>query len=116
MNKTLLIEILLDPNSSDSEKDDAVIHLGNNFEDERTIDLLIQVSNNMEFDGMIAASCGESLGQIWLRKRRINFEKLFWLKGSALNEALSLIKAQRIDWYEEYIEMTLDSKDKNITY
>ncbi|WP_339303260.1 hypothetical protein NSU01_13920 [Paenibacillus sp. FSL H8-0259] len=81
MNKTLLIEILLDPNSSDSEKDDAVIHLGNNFEDERTIDLLIQVSNNMEFDGMIAASCGESLGQIWLRKRESTLKSYSGLKG-----------------------------------
>jgi hypothetical protein len=114
VNKTLLIEILLDPTSSDSEKDDAVINLGNNFEDEETINLLIKVSNSMEFNEMIAASCGESLGQIWLRKGRINFEKLSRLKGSALNEALSLIKAQRIDWYEEYIEMTLDSKEKII--
>jgi hypothetical protein len=90
VNKNLLIEILLDPTSSDSEKDDAVINLGNNFEDEETIDFLIKVSNSMEFDGMIAASCGESLGEIWLRKGRINFEKLSRLKGNVLNEALSL--------------------------
>ncbi|MFW5438237.1 hypothetical protein [Paenibacillus apiarius] len=110
MNKTMLIEILLDPASSDAEKDDAVIELGNNFEDEETIDVLITVSNNMQSNDMIAASCGESLGQIWLRKKKIKFEKLSCLEGIALNEALSLIKEKRIDWYEKFIEFSSEIK------
>ena len=110
MNKTILIEILLDSTSSDAEKDDAVIEIGNNFEDEETIDVLIKVSNSMKTNDMIVASCGESLGHIWLRTKEINYEKLSYLKGIALNEALSLIKEQRLDWYEKFMELSSDSK------
>ncbi|MBH5318328.1 hypothetical protein I6N90_10960 [Paenibacillus sp. GSMTC-2017] len=112
MKRTLLIEILLDPISSDAEKDDAVIALGNNFEDEEIIDILIELSNSMKFNDMIAASCGESLGHIWLRKKEINFEKLSYLEGITLNEVLSLIKVQRLDWYEKFIELSSNSKLK----
>lgn len=43
MNKKILMEILLDPKTSDTEKDDAVIDLGINFQDDETIDFLINV-------------------------------------------------------------------------
>ncbi|MNN07735.1 hypothetical protein D3C81_1205660 [compost metagenome] len=106
----MLIEILLDPISSEADKDDAAIELGNHFDDEETIDALIKVSNSGDIDEMIVASCGESLGQIWLRKAQVDFEKLACLSGIALTEALSLIKQQRPDWYEKYIEQTSGEK------
>ncbi len=102
MDKESLLEILLDPTSSDAEKDDAVIELGSNFQDDDTIDILIKVSNNINCDEMIVASCGESLAHIWLTNQRVDYEKLLHLKGVALAEALSLIKAQRPDWYITY--------------
>ncbi|WP_235918348.1 hypothetical protein [Paenibacillus lutrae] len=102
MEKKLLMEILLDPHATDAEKDDAVIDLGENFENEETIDFLLKISNLNSTNEMIAASCGESLGYIWLRKEEINYDKLFYLKGIALIEALSLIQARRPEWFEEY--------------
>lgn len=102
MDKESLLEILLDPTTSDAEKDDAVIELGNNFQDDDTIDILIKLSNDSNFDEMIAASCGESIAHIWLTNQRIDYAKLLNLKGITLTEALSLIKAQRPDWYKTY--------------
>lgn len=102
MNKKSLVEILLDPTTSDAEKDDAVIELGNNFQDDDTINILIKVSKDSKCDEMIAASCGESIAYIWLNNQRIDYEKLAKLKGITLTEALSLIKAQRPDWYKTY--------------
>lgn len=102
MDKESLLEILLDPTTSDAEKDDAVIELGSNFQDDETIDILIKVSNDINCDKMIVASCGESIAHIWLTNQRIDYEKLSYLKGIALTEALSLIKAQRPDWYKTY--------------
>lgn len=58
---------------------------------------------------MIAASCGESLAYIWLTNQRIHYEKLSNLKGITLTEALSLIKAQRADWYR-HIQIYIKSK------
>jgi hypothetical protein len=40
--------------------------------------------------------------KIWLTNQRIDYEKLSNLKGITLTEALSLIKAQRPDWYKTY--------------
>ncbi|MGO4733741.1 hypothetical protein [Paenibacillus sp. 2KB_22] len=87
MNKKILLEILLDPKTSDAEKDDAVIDLGINFQDEETIDFLINVSNNNCYDEMVVASCGESLAHIWIKNEQINYKKLLELKGVALAEA-----------------------------
>ncbi|WP_339274059.1 hypothetical protein MKY59_23690 [Paenibacillus sp. FSL W8-0426] len=105
MNKESLMKILLDPKSNDAEKDDAIIDLGTNFQDDETIDFLINISNNNNYDEMIAASCGESLAHIWIMTQRIDYEKILKLKGSALSEALALIRAQRPDWYKNYLDM-----------
>ena len=59
-----LLGILFDPTSSDAEKDDAVIELGINYQDDETVDILIKVSNDRNDDEIIAASCGESIAQI----------------------------------------------------
>ncbi len=96
---------MLDPTTSDAEKDDAVIELGNNFQDDDTIDVLIKVSKDGNCDEMIEASCGESIAYIWLTNQRIDYEKLSNLKGITLTEALSLIKAQRPDWYKTYSDL-----------
>lgn len=96
---------MLDPATSDAEKDDAVIELGNNFQDNDTIDILIKVSKDGNYDEMIAASCGESIAYIWLTKQRIDYEKLSNLKGITLSEALFLIKVQRPDWYKAYSKL-----------
>ncbi len=105
MDKKSLLEILLDPTTSDAEKDDAVIELGNNFQDDDTIDILIKVSKDGNCDEMIAANCGESIAYIWLSNQRIDYEKLSNLKGITLTEALSLIKSQRPDWYKTYSDL-----------
>lgn len=110
MNKEKLLEILKDPTASDAEKDDAVIELGINFQDTETLDILIELSNDSNYDEMIAASCGEYIGHIWLTTQQISYEKLYQLKGIALTEVLSQIKMQRPDWYETYIELYTQSK------
>ncbi|MBP2111113.1 hypothetical protein [Paenibacillus silagei] len=93
MNKEKLFQILVDPKASDAEKDDAVIELGESFQDDETVEFLINVSNESNCDEMIAGSCGESIGQIWLATQTINYDMLSQLKGIALQEALSIIKA-----------------------
>lgn len=109
MKREMLLKILTDPTASDAEKDDAVIELGENFRDAETVDLLIKVSNESNCDEMIKASCGESIGQIWLSTQKISYDKLTHLKGIALTEVLSLIKSHRPDWYETYLEIISQS-------
>ncbi|WP_020621249.1 hypothetical protein [Paenibacillus daejeonensis] len=110
MKRDKLLEILKESTATDAEIDDAVIELGLNFQDAETVDTLIRLSNDSNYDEMIIASCGEYLGHIWLTTQQINYEKLSHLKGIALSEALSQIKAQRPDWYETYLELYPQSK------
>ncbi|ETT77552.1 hypothetical protein C173_03514 [Paenibacillus sp. FSL R7-277] len=105
MNKDKLFQILVDPSASDAEKDDAVIELGENFQDDETVEFLVNVSNESNCNEMIAGSCGESIGQIWLAIQQINYEKLSQLKGIAFNEAISLIKAKCSEWYRTYLDL-----------
>lgn len=105
MDKESLLKILFDPTSSDAEKDDAVIELGSNYQDDETVDMLIKVSNDRNDDEIIAASCGESIAEIWLSRQRIDFKRLASLKGITLIEAVSLIKAKRPDWFNTYLEL-----------
>ncbi len=92
----LLIEILLDPNARDDEKDDAVIELGN-YPNKKVEEVLLLVSNDPSFDEMIRASCGESLAEIWVKQSKLDISKLKSLTGIALQEALSLFQNKRPD-------------------
>ncbi|MEQ4485871.1 hypothetical protein QJS35_26175 [Cohnella silvisoli] len=75
------------------------------FDDDGVIHILMNVANDVSFDDMIRASAGESLAEIWLRKSRIDFNQLGSLVGIALNEALTLIKSRRIEWYKTFLEL-----------
>lgn len=48
--------------------------------------------------------------EIWIATQQISYDKLSHLSGVALAEVLSLIKTQRLDWYETYMELYPQSK------
>lgn len=99
--KEALINILLDRSASDAERDDAAIDLGN-YNDAEVINILVEISNDLNIEDMIRATCGESLAHIWLRKEEIDYNLLFKLNDISLQEALSLIKIYKPNWYEKY--------------
>ncbi len=103
-NKDALIEILLDPSASIAEKDDAAIELGN-FDEQDVIDVLINVSNKLEYDEMVKASCGESLAFIWLKHQNLKYNDLKKLNGIAFREAIGLIKRNRKEWFDEFFKL-----------
>jgi hypothetical protein len=95
---------MLDSNASVAEKDDCAIDLAG-FDDADVIEALSKFANELSNDWIVRASCGESLAGIWIRKKEINFDLLIKLKDVAINEALSLIKYHRPDWYESYNQL-----------
>jgi len=46
----------------------------------------------------VAASCGESLAEIWIRKKQLNLDALKRLQGEACHEALGLIRVREPSW------------------
>ncbi|MCD9025051.1 hypothetical protein [Cohnella silvisoli] len=99
-----MFAIIYDDTSRDDEIDDTVMNVSQ-FDDDGVIHILMNVANDVSFDDMIRASAGESLAEIWLRKSRIDFNQLGSLVGIALNEALTLIKSRRIEWYKTFLEL-----------
>ncbi|MEW4370821.1 hypothetical protein [Paenibacillus kandeliae] len=82
INKYILIDLILDANTTDVEKDDAIIELGEHFCDSEMVDFLVELSNDEKVDHMLSASCRESIAHIWLHSNHIEYDKLLKLIGS----------------------------------
>ncbi|CAM4196542.1 hypothetical protein [Paenibacillus tarimensis] len=105
-----LINVLLDVMAREDERDDAAIDLGN-FEGDEVIQALCTVATDVSScSEMVKGSCGESLALIWIRTGEINFKLLSQLEGTALDEAIGLIKERRTDWYLEFYRSTNEER------
>ena len=92
-----LIEVLLDATAAEADRDDAAMDLAA-YDDSEDEDALIRVGVEPSTPGTVAASCGESLAEIWLRKRKMNLAALKRLRREARHEALALIRAREPSW------------------
>ncbi|OKP72604.1 hypothetical protein A3842_22650 [Paenibacillus sp. P3E] len=101
--RELLLEILFVSTASEAEKDDSVIDLAD-FDDDEIIQALVKASNNNNVSDKVKGSCGESLAHIWLRRQDIDYDLLLHLNGIALTEVLSVIKNEKVEWYENYMQ------------
>jgi hypothetical protein len=92
-----LIEVLLDVTAPEAERDDAAIDLAA-YDEPEAEDALIRVGADSSTPSLIAASCGESLAEIWLRKGKYNLAALKQLRREARDEAMGLIRAKEPSW------------------
>jgi hypothetical protein len=93
----LLIDILLDPTAREDEKDDAAMDLGD-YDDDKALDVLLRVVSDSEGQGIVAASCGESIARILVRKNEFRSDILKSLRGVAKTEADGYIRVEKPDW------------------
>jgi hypothetical protein len=92
-----LIEVLLDVAAAEADRDDAAMDLAA-YDEPEVEDALIHVGSDSSTPNSVAASCGESLAEIWLRKKALNLDALKLLKGEACHEAIGLIRAREPSW------------------
>ena len=92
-----LIEVLLDVTASEADRDDAAMDLAA-YDEPEVEDVLIHVGADPSTPNSVAASCGESLAEIWMRKKSLNLEALKLLKGEAYSEAIGLIRVREPSW------------------
>jgi hypothetical protein len=92
-----LIEVLLDDTASEADRDDAAMDLAA-YDESEVEDVLIRVGADPSIPNSVAASCGESLAEIWMRKKALNLEALKLLKGEAYSEAIGLIRVREPSW------------------
>ena len=95
-----LIQFLLDDSEGDiGGRDDAAMALAA-YDDPKAEAALVEVATRPAGDEIIIASCGESLGTIWLRKGKMNRDTFRALPPAARNEVLGLIEAERPEWLQ----------------
>jgi hypothetical protein len=92
-----LIEVLLDASAPEAERDDAAMNLAA-YDNPEVEDALISVGVEPSTPSSVAASCGESLAEIWMRKGKLNLTALKLLRSEARNEAVALIRAREPSW------------------
>lgn len=92
-----LIEALLDVTASEAERDDAAMDLAA-YNAPEVEEALIRVGADASTPNAVAASCGKSLAEIWLRKQQLNLDTLKHLQGEACHEALGLIRVREPSW------------------
>jgi hypothetical protein len=70
-----LVELLLDVTASETDRDDAAMDLAA-YDEPEVEDGLIYVGPDSSTPNSVAASYGESLAEIWMRKKTFNLDAL----------------------------------------
>ena len=92
-----LIEVLLDVMASEADRDDAAMDLAA-YDEPEVEEALIRMGVDPSTPNSVAASCGESLAEIWIRKKSLNLDALKRLQGEACHEAMGLIRVREPSW------------------
>jgi hypothetical protein len=92
-----LMKVLLDVTAAEADRDDAAMDLAI-YDEPEVEEALIQVGADPSTPHSVAASCGESLAEIWIRKETLNLDAFKRLQGEACNEASGLIRVREPSW------------------
>jgi hypothetical protein len=95
-----LVVILLDRAARIDERDDAAAYLAQT-DDNAALTALLHVASDPTEDGIVVASCGESLAQIFVRSGRLDPAWLHELTPIALNEVIPWVRRERPDLLPE---------------
>lgn len=106
----LLVDIILDPNAADHEKDDAAIDLSE-FNDDRALNALIKASQNpCEADLFALENYGETIGTIWVKRNIFDQEVYYSLHSDVRAGICYILQYDKPEWIKRY---QLDKKIKN---
>jgi hypothetical protein len=97
-----LIRVLADHNASFADRDDAAMDLGEEFEDDDVLGILVQVGSDKNEIDMIQNSCGESIGKIWVKKNVFKKNVFNKLSKIAQDGAFLVIESRKPDWIQKY--------------
>jgi len=87
-----LISVLLDDSSDYGSRDDAAMDLSA-FDQIEVENALLQMASDIKTDEQLQDTCGESLGEIWVRKGSIPSEKFDLLTPTAKRSAATIFDA-----------------------
>ncbi len=98
----LLVDIILDPNAKDHEKDDAAMDLAE-YDDDRALQALIQVSQNPTKEDQSALDVyGETIGIYWVKRNFFPLKIYLSLKGTVRSGICNVLETKKPEWVEKY--------------
>ena len=106
----LLVDLILDPNAADHEKDDAAMDLAE-FNDDRALNALIKASQApCKADQFALDNYGETIGTIWLRRNHFDKDVYYSLRSRARAGIYHILQNDKPEWIEKH---HLDKDDFN---
>lgn len=93
----LLITILIDNAAREDERHDAAIDIGA-FNDDRALNVLLQIASNPYEEAIILDACGESIAKMLLTRNELRKDLIDKLTPIAKNTAYAFIKEKRPHW------------------
>ncbi|MFZ0565130.1 MAG: hypothetical protein WAM28_02965 [Chlamydiales bacterium] len=107
----LLVEIILDPNAQDHEKDDAAIDLADS-NDNQALEALIKISQSpSENDIFALPNYGEAIATIWLKRNFFNLNIYLSLKGPVRSGICAVLENRKPEWIDKYELIKYGFKD-----
>jgi hypothetical protein len=96
-----LIKLLFDNDASITERDEAATSLGE-FPDIRVIKALLLKAKDLNEDGLVLNSCGESIGIIWAKQNFFDDRGYRALPRIVRYGIYVVIKSRKPEWIEQY--------------
>lgn len=100
--KNVLIELLINEDALDADRDDAAMDLGEEFEDESVLETLFKVGGNHNEPDMILNSWGEAIGKIWVKHGRFDKKKYISFPKPTKDGIYCVIKNRNPIWLKEF--------------
>jgi len=96
----LLINVLLDQTALWADRHDAALDLSE-YNEDQVVAALLTVACNPNEEQTIIATCGESLGLIWIQRKQLDLNSLYRLTDAAKSEALAVINHYQPTWISD---------------
>lgn len=96
-----LISVLIDSEARIDERDDAAMDLGE-YDDDRALSALLMVGSDDSVDEIVLESCGESLGEIWIKRDFFPKEQYLQLMKDGQLGVRNALSYYKPEWIEIY--------------
>ncbi|MCH1429140.1 MAG: hypothetical protein L7U87_00105 [Chlamydiales bacterium] len=97
-----LIEIILDPEAREDEKDDAAFYLTESGEQRALPSLLYASLHPSENDLEVLSDYGEAIGALWIKRNQFDMEGFLKLPRKTRSGICAVLEFSNPVWMKEY--------------
>jgi len=98
-----MIQVLLDKSVDIATRDDVAMDLAS-YPYDNVMEALHKAAVDPDEDVLVAASCGESLGEMMVARNKLEWDYLKLILPVAYREAYEVIKREKPEWIEKLLK------------